>query len=227
MLPKSERTSRGAGGRALDLSSCIHWSERRVRTARFSIGRTCPQQSCFSALLSCCDTKALRDDWLVQESALRRYDRAVKVSAAFKFAEATTKFKKIASRLTGFGVPVFGISSNPPEPEIAVARRVLTFLEARRVLFNPYHLEIADQCISSVVEIRRLLTEELWRLPGDSKLADHLRGIRAGCRKFLDDMRPGSRRIQRSHWPGPVEPEFFTELGELRATIGFRIAATL
>ncbi|MDP2896963.1 MAG: hypothetical protein Q8Q12_10470 [bacterium] len=135
------------------------------------------------------------------------------------------KFKEIASRLTGFSVPVFGVSWNPLEPELAVARRVLAFLEDRRVLFNPYHLEVADQCVQSVVEIRRFLTEEIGGLSGGSKLAEHLRAVRAACRKFLDDMRGGSPRVLRPHWPGPFESEFFTALGELRASIGLRIAA--
>lgn len=135
------------------------------------------------------------------------------------------KFKEIASRLTGFSVPVFGVSWNPPEPEVAVARRVLVFLEDRRVLFNPYHLEVADQCVRSVLEIRSFLTAEIGRLAGDSKLGEHLRGIRAACRKFLDDMPSGPGRMLRSHWVGPFESEFFTQLGELRASIGLRIAA--
>jgi len=135
------------------------------------------------------------------------------------------KFSELASRLTGFSIPVFGVSWNPPEPEVAVARRVLAFLEDRRVLFNPYHLEVAEQCVQSVLEIRRFLTEEIGHLAGSSALGDHLRGIRAACRKFLDGMHPGSHRILRPHWPGPLESEFFTQLGELRASIGLRVAA--
>ncbi|WP_456429082.1 DUF6650 family protein [Rhodocaloribacter sp.] len=135
------------------------------------------------------------------------------------------KFKEIASRLTGFSVPVFGVSWNPPEPEVAVARRVLAFLEDRRVLFNPYHLEVADQCVDSVLEIRRFLTTEIGRLPAESELSKHLRGIRAACRKFLNDVPSGRGRILRPHWAGPFESEFFTQLGELRAAIGLRVAA--
>jgi len=135
------------------------------------------------------------------------------------------KFREIASRLTGFSVPVFGVSWDPPEPEVTVARRVLAFLEDRRVLFNPYHLEVADQCVRSVVEIRQFLTGEIGQLADDSKLGEHLRAIRAACRKFLDDMPRGSGRILRPHWAGPFESEFFTQLGELRASIGLRIAA--
>ena len=50
-------------------------------------------------------------------------------------------FKQILSRLTGISCPVFGIQWNPPEPEITVAQRVISFLEDRRVLYNPFDLE--------------------------------------------------------------------------------------
>lgn len=133
-------------------------------------------------------------------------------------------YKEILSRITGFSVPIFGISWHPPEPEIAVARRVLAFLEDRRVLYNPYHLEMEYQCIDSVLEIRKFLTGIIGELDSGSKLAEHLRAIRAACRRFVDDAGHGSRRGARRHF-GPYENEFFTTLGELRANIGLHIAA--
>lgn len=135
------------------------------------------------------------------------------------------KYKEVLSRITGFSVPVFGVSWNPPQPEIAIARKVLAFLEDRRVLYNPYHLEVADQCIRSVIEMRRFLTEVVGQLPSDSKLAEHLRGIRAACRTFLNETSPGSGRVLRPHWSGPFESSFFMSLGELRARIGLHVAA--
>ena len=135
------------------------------------------------------------------------------------------KFKEILGRITGFSVPIFGVSWNPPEVESVVARRVLTFLEDRRVLYNPYHLEVADQCAHSVLEIRRVLTAEIGNLASDSKLTDHLRGIRAACRKFLNETGRGQDRVLHPRWPGPFEAEFFTNLGELRARIGLHVAA--
>ena len=135
------------------------------------------------------------------------------------------KFNELASRLTGFSIPVFGVSWSPPESEIAVARRVLAFLEDRRVLFNPYQLEVADQCVDSVIEIRKFLTVEIGQLASDSKLGEHLRGIRAACRKFLNDVPSGPGRILRPHWVGPFESDLFLALGALRASIGVRIAA--
>jgi hypothetical protein len=134
-------------------------------------------------------------------------------------------WKEALARITGFNVPVFGVSWNPPQPEIAVARRALAFLEDRRVLYNPYHLEVADHCVESVVDIRRFLTDLIGQLPPSSTLAEHLRAIRAACRTFLDDTSPGTRHALGPHWAGPFETSFFTALGELRARIGVHVAA--
>jgi len=134
-------------------------------------------------------------------------------------------YKDVLSRITGFSTPVFGISWNPAPREIAAARRVLAFLEDRRVLYNSYHMEVADQCIQSVLDIRRFLTDVVGQLDGKLKLAEHLRAIRAACRAFLDENSPGSRRVLHPSWAGPFESSFFTALGELRSAIGVHVAA--
>jgi hypothetical protein len=51
------------------------------------------------------------------------------------------KFQEIISRLTGFSTPIFGAQWNPPELQRVVARRVIAFLEDRRVLFVPSEME--------------------------------------------------------------------------------------
>jgi hypothetical protein len=133
------------------------------------------------------------------------------------------RYQEIAARLTGFSVPLFGVSWDPPEPDVTIARRVLAFLEDRRVLYNAYHLEVEEQCFHSVTEIRQFLTTEIGALDKGSKLGEHLRGIRAACRHFLDESGPANRRLHRG-W-GPFEAPFFTALGELRAAIGAHVGA--
>jgi len=131
------------------------------------------------------------------------------------------RFKEIAGRLTGFSFPIFGVSWNPPEPEIKTARRVISFLEDRRVLYSPYELEVPDHCVQSIVEIRHFLTGEIGTL-SESELAATLRAMRAACRKFLDSVHanrpPGRPYGYFSDWT------FNSGLGELRGVFGIHLA---
>lgn len=89
------------------------------------------------------------------------------------------RFKEIITCLTGLNLGPFGAQWSPPEPEISKARRVLTELEDRRVLYNPSSLEVPAHCVDSVIDIRRLLTAELGALDEDTPLASSLRAMRA------------------------------------------------
>ena len=135
------------------------------------------------------------------------------------------KFKEIVNRLTGISTPVFGVSWNPPEASITVARRVVSFLEDRRVLYNPYQLEDPRHCIQSVIEIRHFLTEELGSSDPDNELSNSLRAMRAASRKFLDTVNPGQGKSHyvgyQSHFDDWV---FNSALGELRGVFGVHIA---
>jgi hypothetical protein len=139
--------------------------------------------------------------------------------------EERVKFKEVVARLTGLSVPVFGVSWNPPPAEVTVARKVITFLEDRRVLYNPYHMEDPGHCVSSVIEIRQFLTTELGTLTESDGLAGSLRAMRAACRKFLDGVgvKGGTHRSARlglAHdWM------FMSAIGELRGVIGLHVAA--
>lgn len=135
------------------------------------------------------------------------------------------RFKEIAARLTGFSTPVFGVSWNPPMPERLVARRVIAFLEDRRVLYNPEHIEIDDQVTRSVLEIRRFLTDQIGGLSEDSALTGHLLAIRAACRKYLDDTAESKGRPQLYRLRGPFEFGFLLQLGEMRSVVGQHVAA--
>ncbi len=96
------------------------------------------------------------------------------------------RVSEILSRLTEISTPVGGVSWEPATPDVEVARSVITFLEDRRVLYNPPLIEYGPYCVRSVLEIRQFLTDVLSRQGIGDALAEHLRVIRAACRGFLD-----------------------------------------
>lgn len=135
---------------------------------------------------------------------------------------------EIAKRLTGFSTPFGGAQWQPAVAEVTVARRVIRFLEDRRVLFNPGELESPGHCVESVIEIRRTLTEELANLDGAYQpLAATLTGMRAACRKFLDTAHAVNDHgflWTPNHHNGTPGWRFDTALGELRGVIGVHLA---
>jgi hypothetical protein len=134
-------------------------------------------------------------------------------------------YQEIKSRLTGFSLPFFGISWQPDESEIKVARRIIAFLEDRRVLYSPNELEVPRHCIDSIQEIRRYLTDEIGKLSQRSELHNDLQFLRASCRKFLDNIHNAQHDIENSwdfsSFSGWV---FLTALGELRGVFGIGIS---
>lgn len=135
------------------------------------------------------------------------------------------RFKEIVSRITGFSTPVFGASWNPPEPQIAVARRVITFLEDRRVLFVPSEVEIPEHCVRSVIEIRQYLTTELQSLRDENEIENSLRAMRAACRKFMDAVGTREEIVRYGASAGHFASwEFIGAIGELRGVFGIHIA---
>lgn len=131
----------------------------------------------------------------------------------------------LKGRLTGLSVVgVGGASWQPREPDRALAQRILTFLEDRRVLYSPWECELPEHCVASVLEIRRFLTHELGAAGDRPAVTDNLRAMRAACRQFLDQTAPV---MQHHHGPigqGTAEWIFNQSLGELRARVGTHIA---
>jgi hypothetical protein len=137
------------------------------------------------------------------------------------------KFSEIANRLTGISTPLGGVSWQAPELEVSAARRVIAFLEDRRVLYAPDSLEVPSHCVHSVLEIRHFLSAELGKLDS-SELTASLRAMRAACRKFLDRVgsRDGRGDVVRcadhhGHWASWT---FYSALGEMRGTFGVHLA---
>lgn len=135
-------------------------------------------------------------------------------------------WKQLVSRLRGLSFLGSGASWQSPEAERDVARRVVTFFEDRRVLYNPYRVEVPEHCVESVIEIRRFLTDELGDLYNDDGIAENLRAMRAACRQFLNTVQrsDGEVIIARHRRSTPETEKFFSALGELRATVGIHLS---
>lgn len=135
------------------------------------------------------------------------------------------KFSEIANRLTGISTPFVGASWQPAEPEIAAARRVISFLEDRRVLYEPGEMEVPSHCVQSVIEIRHRLSDELGKLDSNSELAASLRAMRAAGRKFLERVgKDGLQGIRYVNNGGYQSWTFGSAIGELRGTFGIHLA---
>lgn len=123
------------------------------------------------------------------------------------------KFRQVVRRLTGLGTLIGGVQWEYRKGDAGIAHDVISFLEDRRVLYNPDDLEMVPHCIGSVLDIRRFLTQELAELDPKSELAESLKAMRASCRKFLDEAG------MHSYFPA-----FAVHLGELRGVFGIHIA---
>lgn len=135
------------------------------------------------------------------------------------------KVTDLLRRITGFSAPVVGGSWSPPAADRDAIRAFLAFLEDRRVLFNPFHLEIEHQVQQSILQIRECCTNTIGILSDKSNAIGPLRGIRAACRRFLDEPLTSGRRFHQRDFYGPEDPAFFTALGEFRAMVGAHVAS--
>ena len=138
------------------------------------------------------------------------------------------KLDELLKRISGFSVPIFGVSWTPPESEVTIARRVIAFLEDRRVLYNPSDMQDPIHCTESVLQMRSLLTSELGAIETNRPLAQSLRAMRGACRKFLDTVgvSPTDTKRKNLGYPGFHRGVsiFNGALGELRGVFGVHIA---
>lgn len=134
------------------------------------------------------------------------------------------KFSEILNRLTGISCPIFGISWNPVDTERNIARRIIVFLESRRVLYSAYEYESVCPCITSVTEIKNHLTTELQQIDEKSKLNSYVRAMRNACNKFLNKCPDNKEFRWYACKSGNIDNWIFTSaIGELRGVFGVMI----
>jgi hypothetical protein len=96
------------------------------------------------------------------------------------------KIKKLAKNIKGISTPIGGISFEIPESDKEIIRKLLFFLEDRRVLFQSVCREYSIHVDESVLKIREQLTETLTKINEDSFFYEDLKKLRNACRKYLE-----------------------------------------
>lgn len=136
------------------------------------------------------------------------------------------RWQEVLQRITGINCPVLGVQWNPPEPERDVVRRVLAYLEGRRVLFWDAKFEYPDQCEQSVLKIRDMLSNEMAAFDPDTHVRVQLEAMRRACFAFLQVGAQNQLIVQRlSQYIYPAKHrEFIRALSFLRRDFGYRVA---
>ena len=149
-------------------------------------------------------------------------------------------------RVNGFSIstPVGGggiqWDNRSTDKDKETARRVITFLEDRRVLYVEGQLEVPKYCIKSIFEIREFLTNTICNLPltGNDKemtvLEISLREMRSACQMALTTLQAlglyvdfseqyGSNYATRKEGIGDPNYDFVMALVTLRTVFAINI----
>lgn len=132
----------------------------------------------------------------------------------------------VSFEVTGISIPWFGVQWQKKKGDKEVARRVIRFLEDRRVLF-PYRErdpEHAIHCVRSAIEIRHFLTEEIDKAKPGGGLSETLLAMRAAARRFVDAGGHDGQNWRASRRRTAGTDPFSVALGELRTSMGLHIA---
>ncbi len=143
--------------------------------------------------------------------------------------QAKMAYQDVRRRVNGLSILGFGVNWEAPEPEKDIVHGIVRFLEDRRVLYVPMHLEIPSQVEQSLQQVRKELTDALKVLSSSSPAAKIFQAMRASCRKFLSGDFPefsNADHYRRYHNPETQDfnSGFFVALGELRAEFGNGLA---
>jgi len=91
-------------------------------------------------------------------------------------------------RLNGFSTPLFGLSWDKTMSEKDMVKYLFRYLSSKRILTNPIEMEIPNQCIESVLEIRKLLVQVTSGFEPSGKLWQQIESMIYSCNRYLDDL---------------------------------------
>ncbi|MFS1896605.1 DUF6650 family protein [Vibrio cyclitrophicus] len=122
--------------------------------------------------------------------------------------------------MTGLSCPIFGIQWTAPVDEVKLAEQFVIFLEDKRVLFNPSHMEDSGHCVSSVNCIRDEITSTLQQVNSKSPLSKSLRRMRSASLVFQNAISPNSFSTLEQ----PIQNSILErELFKLREKVGLSL----
>lgn len=88
--------------------------------------------------------------------------------------------------MTGISAPWLGVSwSNDIEPRDRFDH-LLFYLESKRILTNPIDMEIKEDCICSVLEIKSTLIEITKDIVFSDEEKEYIRKLVSACNDYLD-----------------------------------------
>ena len=91
--------------------------------------------------------------------------------------------------INGISLPFGGISWDNNTTAKDRFRYLLLFLESKRILTNPYYMELKEECIESVLEIKHTLVEITKDVSFKNQDYEIIRGFLAACNEYLDAVR--------------------------------------
>jgi hypothetical protein len=126
-------------------------------------------------------------------------------------------------RLKAFTFSLFGASATweMTEENKNVARKIIRFLEDRRLLFGPRGQNPHDPvyCLESARQIRTYLGEQFQAGEPGKGLTQAVQEMRRACRRFIDQAGPQAVNFQQDR------DLFLVAVAQLRTTFGFYVAA--
>ena len=137
------------------------------------------------------------------------------------------RWKEVASRITGFSTPFFGIEWQPPVSERDIAAKALTYIVSRNVLDVSFEKEESpERTYYDAEKIREELTKIMQEISWDTTVFRQLDAIREACSIFRRRLREG--KLERYGYYSPIPNEvgkaqFLQALGGFRAACGIQI----